>query len=472
MERKERIMERKCVIFGAGERGTNIFHKLSISFDVIAFADNNKNLWGQLRNGVAIIPPDDLPQLVKDTGASVFIANELHYLDIAEQLDGYGLSYYNCENYLCYEKDEGVWYPVSFGRPAAYRKPDKGKFAVLFVQDKPCTRTNKIAQVLKERGVLTCSAYTASPSDAGDRAFLTEFPFWTYSDLLDFVNESEFDIIHCSNTPDILVNLLVHSNKKVIHDCHDTVTLSWKMYTAAEAALEYLANSQTGGVISTTERVREILIRKYGTKPEKTLVVGNYPLSSFGRVKYLPKLSAADGELHCVYEGSITDRAGAANVPYRFFEPMFLQLAELGVHVHIYSPSAPEYLKGLAENSPRIHYEGNYSGVELIARMTQYDLGLLLYPGSAVYLTLSSPNKMTEYLSAGLPVVTNIRTYADILTKHRCGGMVDLDGGNLVAQFRKYQTLSIPADFCDKNGFTMDAQAERILNFYKKVIGR
>lgn len=65
---------RKCVIFGAGERGTNIFRKLSIFFDVIAYADNNKDLWGRERNGTAIIPPDDLTELVKKTGAAIFIA--------------------------------------------------------------------------------------------------------------------------------------------------------------------------------------------------------------------------------------------------------------------------------------------------------------------------------------------------------------------------------------------------------------
>lgn len=461
---------RKAVIFGAGERGTNIFKKLSDSFEIVAYADNNPSLWGRERNGVEIIPPDALPELTKKTGASIFIANELHYLDIAAQLDGYGLRYYNCESYFCYELEDGVWYPVSFGRPAAYQKPDKEKFAVLFVQVKPCTRTDKIAQVLKARGVLTFAAYTASPSDAGSRAYISEFPFWTYGELLDFVNESEFDIIHCSNEPDILVNLLMHSNKKVVHDCHDIVTMSKKSTTSAEMALEYIANSQADGVIYPTERVREILTRKCGTDPERTLVVGNYPISSFKLGKRLPKRSAADGELHCVYEGMIVDRIQAQSVPYRFYEPLFLQLASLGIHVHIYSQNTPEYLTQLAESYSHIHYEGNRSGAELITEMTQFDLGLLLYPGNSVYVQLSSPNKMTEYLAAGLPVVTNVDAYADILTKNRCGGAVDLDCGDPVAQFQKYCGIFISDDFCDTHGFTMDANADRILNFYKKVI--
>lgn len=463
---------RKCVIFGAGERGTNIFRKLSIFFDVIAYADNNKDLWGRERNGAAIIPPDDLTELVKKTGAAIFIANELHYLDIAAQLDGYGLSYYNCENYFCYEREDGVWYPVSFGRPEACRKTGKDKFSVLFVQVKPCTRTDKIAQALKSRGVLTYSAYTASASDAGNAAYLSEFPFWTYGELLDFVNESEFDIIHCSNEPDILVNLLLHSNKKVIHDCHDIVTMSKSAFTSTEAAVEFVANTQADGVISTTEAMRELLIRKYGTDYEKTLVLGNYPLSSFKETERLPKRSAADGEIHCVYEGMIVDRTQAENVPYRFYEPLFLRLAELGVHVHIYSSCVPEYLKQLSQANSHIHYEGNYGGQKLITEMSQFDLGLLLFPVNTLYLRLSSPNKMTEYLSAGLPVVTNIPVYASILSQNQCGGFLDIDSSDIISQMQAFQKLYISPNLCDACGFTMDANAERILNFYKKVISQ
>lgn len=466
-------VKQKCIIFGAGDRGTRIFKKLSQVFDVIAYADNNSKTWRNRLNGVNIIPPNDLPEIVKETNALIFIANELHYLDISKQLAGMELSFFNCEFNLCYELDSGVWYPVSFGRPEAYIKPDKNKFSVLFVQDKPCTRTNKIAEVLKNRGISTYSAYTASPSDAGDNAYVKEFPFWTYNDLLEFVNESEYDIIHCSNTPDILANLLIHSNKKVIHDCHDIVTVSRKTFHSAEAALEHIVNTQADGVMYTTERMRKIMLRKYGGNYDRTFVLGNYPLSSFGQVRQLPKLSDKDGEIHCAYEGHIVDSTQAKNVVYRFFEPIFIRLAECGIHVHIYSHSVPEYLKKLDTDNPNIHYEGNYSGLELITEMTRYDLGLLMFPlTDTTYLEIASPNKMTECLAAGLPVVTNIQAYADIITKNSCGGALDLDNDDIITKMREYMKISIPSDFCDTHEFTMDSNADRILEFYKKVMNQ
>lgn len=464
-------LKTKCIIFGAGERGTKIYRKLSGLFEVIAYSDNNTKLWGKCLNGLEIIPPNELPEFRERTDAVIFIANELHYLEIAKQLDDLGLSYYNCENYMCYELDRGMWYPVSFSRVEAYKKLEKGRFSILFVQDKPCTRTNKIAEVLKCKGVLTYAAYTASSSDVGNRAYVKEFPFWTYNELLDFVNQSEFDIIHCSNLPDIFVNLLIHSNKKIIHDCHDVITMSRKSFHSAEVVLEYIANTQADGVIYTTEHMRENMLRKCGGNPERTFVLGNYPLSSFGQVKRLQKLSQEDGELHCVYEGHIVDSSNSQNVVHRFFEPIFIRLSQLGIHVHIYSSCVPEYLKQLDRRNPNIHYEGNYIGQELIREMTRYDLGLLMFPlTDTTYLEISSPNKLTEYIAAGLPVVTNIKSYADILASNNCGGVLDLESSDVISKMREYKKISISSDFCDRHGFTMDSNADRLLEFYKKVI--
>lgn len=465
-------LSKKCVIFGAGERGLYAFSKLSLFFEVVAYADNNTNLWGESLNGIVIIPPGNLPRLVDETGALIFIANKEHTLDIAKQLDSLEINdYYKFERNLCYELERGVWYPVSFGNQAAFKKPDKDKTAVLFVQEKPCTRTNKIARVLKDRGVLTYSAYIASPSDAGKDSFMDEFLFWTYDELLDFVNESEFDIVHCSNEPDALVNLLLYSNKKVVHDCHDIVTLSKKSYHPAELMLEYIANTQANAVIYTTERMREVLRRKYSSNCKHELVLGNYPLSSCGRIKRLPKLSEKDGNLHCVYEGHIVDALFAESLPYRFVEPVFMRLAQLGVHVHIFSQCVPQYLRQLDSDYANLHYEGNYSGQELITQMSRYDLGLLVFPPvDTTYLELSSPNKMTEYLDAGLPVITNVKEYGDILVSNGCGGMVDLENDDAFSRMKQYSEITIDKGFCDDHGFTMDSNADRILQFYKKVL--
>ena len=464
-------MRQKCVIFGAGVWGDFAYQKLRNLFDVAVYSDNNPQLWGGVKQGLKIIPPDELPELVKSTGAVIFIANERHYNDIARQLDGLSLKYYHYNAGLTYTREDETWYPADICPLPSYRKPGPEKFSVLFVQDKPCTRTNKIARALKDRGVLTYCAYSRAPSDEGARSFSQEFPIWSYAQLLDFVNRSEFDIVHCSNEPDIFVNVLCQSNKKVIHDCHDAMTIAKRVISPAEEVLEYLANTCADGVMYTTEEMRRILARKYHTPEELTLVVGNYPPDFFESAERLPKRSERDGAIHCVYEGTIVDSIAAKERPYRFYEPLFLRLAEKGVHIHIYSSVFQEYLKRLDKENPNIHYEGNYSGEDLISRMTQYDLGLL--PVTEAGATLengASHNKIYEYLSAGLPIATNISSYVSFLAGNGYGSMADFASDDIVSQMQKLRALTIPQDFCSAHGLTMDANADRILAFYQKIL--
>lgn len=460
----------KCIIFGAGDRGRVMYRKFALTFEVIAYTDNNSELWGKLVDGVPVIPPEELKPLAEDSGAKIFICSKLQWEDIARQLDGMGLSYYSCATFLCYGvANDGIWYPVSFGKPEPYRKTCPDDFAVLFVQDKPCTRTNKIANALKDRGVKTYSAYTASPSDAGESSYIEEYAFWTYNELLEFVSDSEFDIIHCSNTPDTYVNLLLHSNKKVIHDSHDMRSIEYKNIHPFEIFLEHLANTQADGFIYTTEAMRDLMIRKYDTDIDRTLIVGNFPLRSFSDAVKHPKLSERDGEIHCVYEGALS---ATDDVVYRFFEPIWLVLADNGIHVHIYSHSAPDYCRSLESKSTNIHYEGNYCGAALISEMTRYDIGLAMFNQQGAlgrYPSIASANKLTEYLCAGLPVVSNVAPFISMLVNNGCGGELDMDG-DIVTQLREYKNISIADDFLQTHGLTMDANGDRILGFYKRII--
>lgn len=464
----------KAIIFSAGERGRIVYKKLSLFFEVIAYTDNNKLLWGKRCNGVPIIPPADLPELIDKMGAKVFIANENYWSDISRQLNKMGIKdHINLDSYLSYtyDQNEEWWMPVSFSKPAPYRKQNPTDFSVLYVQDQPCTRTCKIAAALKARGVIAYSAYTAAPSSFGVKPFIEEYPFWTFDDLLDFVNQSEFDIVHCSNMPDELVNLLLHSNKKIIYDMHDTTT-KLTHYTSAQSLLEYLASTQADGVIYVIENHRRSQIKKYGVPLEKTFVIGNYPLKSFESVERKPKLSAKDGQIHCVFEGMLPIDAISKGAPHLFFEPIWIKLAESGVHVHIYSNSVPEYCRSLEKKSKFIYYEGNLSGEALISEISKYDVGLLLYNFPTTgYLMTASANKMTEYLAAGLPIVSNVKTFTDELEQNQCGGKLDVYNDDIIKTLEEIRKIKIADDFCETHGYTMDSYGDELIKFYKRIIG-
>jgi len=235
--------------------------------------------------------------------------------------------------------------------------------------------------------------------------------------------------------------------------------------------LEYIANTQSDGTIIFSEPAKQIIIEKYDLDPGKILVLGNYPLSSFKPTLKLQKISETDDEIHCVYAGSIIfDESMFAPKYYYYY---YLRFAESGIHIHFYSNSNEIKCKEFAETHPLLHYEGNIRGVELITQMSKYDLGFCLYNIQDnvmdSYLQICSPNKLFEYLAAGLPVITNIDAFVELLNQHRCVRYIDIQG-DIEYQCREAIKIKICDDFLLERGLTMESNAERILDFYKGVI--
>ena len=48
------------ILFGAAEMGKRFLNLLNGNVKVVAFCDNNSNLWGRGINGIKIISPDEL----------------------------------------------------------------------------------------------------------------------------------------------------------------------------------------------------------------------------------------------------------------------------------------------------------------------------------------------------------------------------------------------------------------------------
>lgn len=76
-------MER-VVVFGCGETADTYFDKIHKRFDVLAFVDNNSDLWqgDKKKNGLKIIAPTQIPN-----DASVLIASESFYPEMVYQIE-------------------------------------------------------------------------------------------------------------------------------------------------------------------------------------------------------------------------------------------------------------------------------------------------------------------------------------------------------------------------------------------------
>ncbi|MDR0920011.1 MAG: glycosyltransferase [Oscillospiraceae bacterium] len=454
---------KKCIIFGAGMHGNLIYYKLEKYYDIAAYSDNSEKLWGSKIHNLTVIPPQDILQY---SDVIVVVCVEDYCREIAIQLSGMGIKdIIIAPNGVMYDYQSGKVMPILNSHKSEYFKKNDDKLSVLYVQPHPCARTKKIASALKNVGVNVHSAYFLAPAE--NNTFNEEHCFWTFEELFDFVKNSEFDVIHCSNTPDSFTNVLIHTGKKIIHDTHDMASMFCSLRTDS-LSTEFISNIFADGCIVTSEEVADILTEKYNLPQSKVLVLENFPQSAY-KLNKSEKLSEIDNELHCVYMWQIT-----STIRYDF-EVIWTKISDAGVHIHFYSAFSETHCQKYENINPKyIHYEGFLKPQEFADILPKYDCGLAFWniasDEDATFLDTASPNKRYDYLAAGLPiVVNNLNSQRKFTEKYNCGGVLDLSG-DIQEQLREISAKKIALDFIQINNMTMDSQTQRIINFYREII--
>lgn len=461
---------KKCIIFGCGNMGKAAYGKLKEYYEIVAWADNNQELHGQEIEGISVIKPSDIPLFEQKYDLDVFVSvfrtnvvvNQLRRLKVS--------NIYVCKGYFFFSAD-GL-YPLEFPALKYHEKGSDKSLHVLFVSDAANIRDHKMASIVKKAGEKVFLAYILkSPYDGWlEYADMYEeiYQIMSMQSLVDFVKNSEFDIIHCSSEPEYTTPMIIRSGKTVICDCHD-LRSSNQSLTPDKLVIEYLAHTGAAGVIYPTAGLRDEAVKKFALSKERTLVIENYPFKDLLQNAKKEKLSSTDGEIHCVYEGGIThgDKADKC-----YFEEKWLKMAEAGLHIHYYSQSDEEYCRFLETLHPRFHYEGNVSSYELSYELTQYDVGLCIYnstPKCQLYLEYSSPNKLYEYVHAGIPVaVGDVKSHMLIVEENNFGKHIDLNR-DIMQQMKELVKIKIPFGILEKKGFTFENRTAELLDFYKIV---
>lgn len=448
-----------CIIFGAGFTGKNVCQKLKQIYHIVGFADNNQVMWGKSIQGLPVIPPGEIKKYTGD----VVICSD-YFQEIQKQLLDMGITNIRLiepNSYLMYEYGpDNKMMPVTFPELNPPFQKNSKRLHVLFVQQIPCIRTYKIASAIQSKGFDVSLAHTAGMPGCGGWGqaglWTQEATFFSMQDLLQYVNKSGYDLIHCSNEPDSLACLLLGSNKPVVHDTHDFMCINYKA-DRDMLAMEYMANTRSQGLIYVNEENLQMAQERFHINKEKAIVIENRPSEAVAPKTYLRKLSADDHEVHCVYEGGIHKNPAH----FRNVEGIWLQLALSGVHVHFYTQADPDYCRAVAGRHKNIHYEGMLGISELITELTKYDCGLLLFkdlPEYRIVLDTALPNKIFEYLMAGLPeAVGDVKSHKKFVEKYATGACLDFQK-DLKTQLAAIAQIPIEKDFI-KNHRLTDAGA-------------
>lgn len=452
------------IIYGTGSFGEKIYYKFSESRNIIGFCDSDSKKWNKKFMDLPIYAPKELEKF-DDT--DILIAST-YYEEIIDILLDLKIKK---SNILYVNPEAGILERVEYG--IKKKQPQTNVSRILFVQAVPGIRIDKIAYVLKEKGISCDLAYLFAARgimlELQNKPYDKTIPINDLSEFVQYVTKENYDVIFSANGPDFLTTLLVNTNKKVIYDAADVQSMFLTL-NASDMVHEYVANTKADANIYVTDGIRKIMENRYDITNKKTMLLNNYVLKSQKPKQYLKKLSSVDLEIHCVYEGGLSDDKQYL----RYCEKMFLQIAEQKVHVHFYGkcPENPQYCHELEKKNAYLHYEGCIPYEQLQTELTKYDIGLTILnitEKNEEFLQTTFSNKIFEYLFAELPVaVCNIEITKNFVNQYKIGKYLDFNG-NIKEQLEEIQKMKVDRNFLEDNKLTMDDQADRILQFLNEV---
>lgn len=248
------------------------------------------------------------------------------------------------------------------------------------------------------------------------------------------------DVVHAHDAAMLLPGLVGArlTRARLVYDSHELATgvpyreARWATFVGA---IERVAVPRVAAVITVTDGIAERLQTLYGL-PERPTVVRN----------------ATDLVPPSVRTGVLRDRLGigeaplvlhqGAPAPDRGGEQLIAAMADLpGVHLVFlgsspfagYQESLREYgvTTGVAE---RVHFVPSVPLTDLLSHTADADVGVSLLQDSCENHRLALPNKVFEYLAAGVPVVvSDLPEVARLVSRHSVGWVVSANDSVAVA---------------------------------------
>jgi glycosyltransferase involved in cell wall biosynthesis len=350
---------------------------------------------------------------------------------------------------------------------------------VLFLQQQPCCRALKYAAALRSSGVpglkLGFCFRGRSLSElygTGDELFDS---WWRLdgdlpAGLSTALAEFRPDVIHSHNLPDSLTVLALEvadGTVPVVHDVHDLQSLRRTPYEDGfpepddPATLERRAVQDCSALVTVSEELLAEIQSRHRL-PARTLVFPNFALRRDVPAA-VPARRPSEGAPRLVYQGTLSTNGGHYDL-----RDLFAAVTAQGVELHVYPARRIDGYDDLAG----VSLHETLTPQELLRELPRYDLGWAGFNSglNAAHLDTALPNKVFEYLSCGLPVLTlRHRALSRFLAETGLGislGTVDDLRGTL-------ETLDLEAlrerVAAVRHDFTFESRIDELVALYEAV---
>jgi glycosyltransferase involved in cell wall biosynthesis len=292
------------------------------------------------------------------------------------------------------------------------------------------------------------------------------------------------DLYHFHDPELIPVGIVLKlvTRKKVIYDVHEDypekiLTKFWlppflrRVMSTLAAAAERVAAHLLDGIVTVTDDIE----KKFSTSRARVVQVRNYPeLKALPSRERVPR--GGEGAV-LIYAGLLNEERGI----YQLVQAMELidarreiTLRLLGRFDSIDFQRKVEQLRGYE----RVDYRGWLEQEEVWANYMEADIGLVcIHP--LKHLTVALPNKLFEYMSAGLPVIaSDFALWKEIIGASRCGLMVNpMVPGEIAAAVEYLLANPDRRKEMGENGrrmvflrYTWARESRKLLDFYNKIL--